>query len=74
MAARFRVGNQYMPDDLAECVGLLYQFIKVTLTFVPSMEVVDRKKETGRLEIRWAVAVIMLIECSLMSTTKQTNT
>lgn len=39
MAARFRVGNQHMSDELAGCVSLLYQFEKVTLTFVPSVEI-----------------------------------
>ncbi len=39
MAARFRVGNQCISDELAGCVSLFFQFKKVKLTFVPSVEI-----------------------------------
>lgn len=39
MAARFRDDNHYMADELAGCVSLFYQFEKVRLTFVPSVEI-----------------------------------
>lgn len=66
---RFRVGNQYMSDEQTGSVSLYYQFKKVTLTFVPSVEIGRQEAgKWGRSKVRRSrvAAIIMLKECSLL--------